>query len=253
MSKRIDLEIPDEVFEIQSLNNGQKRTNAVRDFYREWIYFCYPLGDGAESNGSWIYPVQSLLFNYRDNTWAILRENITHQGTFRKSVSYTWAHPPYPTWATWQEPWNAGSSQALFPNVIAGNPQGFVYIKGEGTSESISGYISAITSTAGGFTQITSYNHCVNSGANADDPTGDYLSFGGPSIGLVTSTIDANNFVVDILSSSTASITNVTPSHTSCCFINFSCSSSSTKHKYLFVGQTVSLDFWCCWDDSTEW
>ena len=205
-SQRIDLDIPDEVFEIQALNNGQNRVNAIRDFYREWVYFAYPTGDGAETNGSWVFPSQTFLFNYRDNTWAILRENFTRHGIFRKSTGYTWANPPFPTWAQWLEPWSGGSSQALFPSIIAGNPQGYVLIKGEGTGEGISGDIQAIANDGFGFTQITSANHCVNSGAQLDVPSGDYLYFQNAlgstfinlKIGLVTRTIDANNFVVDI-------------------------------------------------------
>lgn len=205
--ERIDLDIPDEVFQIQALNNGQNRVNAVRDFFREWIYFSYPTKNGVGSNGSWVYPSQSFLFNYRDNTWAILRENFTHHGTFRAINSRTWQTLPFKTWAQWREPWNAGSSTALFPNIIAGNPQGYVLIKDIGTGESISGSIAAIANDGFGNTQITSFNHCVNSGSPLDVPSGgDYLFFQSAlgstfinnQIGLVIETIDANNFVVDI-------------------------------------------------------
>lgn len=204
--QRIDIDIPDEVFTIQSLNNGVNRVNAIRDFFREWIYFAYPLGDGKESNGSWKYPAQTFMLNYRDSTWAIFRENFTKHGTFRLQAHYTWATLPFKTWATWREPWNAGSSTALFPSIIAGNPQGYVLIKGEGTGEAPSGDIAAIANDGLGFTQITSIKHCVNSGSSFQGTRGDYLYFQGAigstflnnNIGLVTRTIDANNFVVDI-------------------------------------------------------
>lgn len=207
-SMRIDLDIPDEVFEIQALNNGQNRVNAVRDFFREWIYFSYPTGNGSAARGSWKYPSQTFLFNYRDDTWGILRENFTHHGTFRKATQNNWASisRKFKTWANWREPWNSGSSQALFPSIVAGNPQGYVLIKDEGTGESVSGSIFAISNDGNGFTQITSVNHCVNSQPADQGINGDYLYFSGSTgsvylngqIGLVTRTIDADNFVLDI-------------------------------------------------------
>lgn len=207
-SKRIDLEIPDSVFQIQAANNGQKRVNAIRNFYREWIYFTYPTGNGKEAQASWKFPSSTFMFNYRDNTWAILRENYTHHGTFRKKTSYTWATLPFKTWADWREPWNAGSTTALFSNVIAGNPQGYVIIKDtEGTGEAPTGAIAALSDDGNGFTQVTSYNHCVNSQSSLLGLEGDYLYFSNAigttiintQIGLVTKVIDIDNFVVDIL------------------------------------------------------
>ena len=204
---RIDLDIPDEVFTIQALNNGQKRVNAVRDFFREWIYFSYPTGDGVATNQSYVYPCQSFLLNYRDQTWAIFRENFTHHGTFRRTTNRTWTTLPFPTWNSWTEPWSAGSTQALFPSIVAGNPQGFVLIKdAAGGGEGISGSVVGIQDDGMGFTQMTSINHCVNSGAISDIPSGDYLLFNNflnatylnGQIALVNRVIDADNFVVDI-------------------------------------------------------
>ena len=56
-SQRIDLVIPDSVFQIQALNNGAQRVNSARDFYREWIYFSYPV-----NNSSWKFPTQTFLW-----------------------------------------------------------------------------------------------------------------------------------------------------------------------------------------------
>lgn len=201
--ERIDLDIPDSVFQIQAANSGQKRVNAIRDYFREWIYFAYPV-----NNSPWKYPAQSFFLNYRDNTWAIFRENFTRHGTFRKQSKNTWKTIgiKFGSWGNWKEPWNAGSSSQLFPSIIAGNPQGFVLIKDQGTSEAPSGYISAISNDGLGFTQITSFNHCVNSQSSVQGTNGDYLLFLNSigstylnnQIGLVTNTIDADNFVVDI-------------------------------------------------------
>jgi len=196
-AERIDLDIPDDVFDIQTLNNGFERINAIRDFFREWIYFSYPVQGNSTSNK---YPAQTFLYNYRDNTWAIFYENFTAHGNYRASNYFTWATCPFLTWAQWNQPWNAGSSTAFFSSICAGNPQGFVIIKGDTTGEAPTGAISAIALATGlyaGNTQITSVNHCVN--------VGDYLyflsaigsTFLNGNIYKVIAVIDANNFVVD--------------------------------------------------------
>jgi hypothetical protein len=173
-SQRVDLDIPDSVFQIQSLNNGMQRVNAIRDFFKEWIYFSYPV-----NNSKWKFPTQTFLFNYRDNTWGILYENFTTHGNYRAQNKRSWQTLPFQTWNQWREPWNSGSGSALFTQIIAGNPQGFVLIKGQGTGEAPSGTISAISNNSGS-TQITSKNHCVN--------VNDYLYLQN-AIGILSSTI----------------------------------------------------------------
>lgn len=200
--QRVDLEIPNEIFQIQAQNNGAQRVNAVRDFFREWIYFTYPY-----STSQWKFPTQSLLFNYRDNTWAIQYENFTSQGLYRKRTKYSWKNIPFkPTWKEWREAWNSAATSVQFPSVVGGNPQGYVLIKGEGTGEGSSGTIKAITSTPNGLTRITSTNHCVTS-ANTYTNTGDYLYIQGclgttsinQQVVKVIATPDADTFDVDFI------------------------------------------------------
>lgn len=191
-SQRVDLDIPDSVFQIQNLNSGILRVNAIRDFFREWIYFSYPV-----NISKWKFPTQSFLFNYRDNTWGILYENFTAHGTYRIQNKKTWATTGFKSWNTWNEAWNSGNTSPLIPSIVGGNPQGYVIIKDKGTGEGISGTIAALASSSG-LCQITCYNHCVK--AN------DYLYFSGSIgntslnglIGKVISTADANTFVVDV-------------------------------------------------------
>lgn len=191
-TRRIDLQIPDQIFEIQDASSGVQRVNSVRDFQKEWIYFSYP-----PSNSSWRFPTQTLLYNYRDNTWAIFYENFTAHGSYRKQTGYTWATLPYRSWNEWVEPWNSGSTIALYPSIVGGTPQGYVLQKGQGTGEGQSGSIEAISNNLGN-TQITSYNHCV--------AVGDYLYFNdcigntvlNMKIQQVIQIVDENNFVIDI-------------------------------------------------------
>ena len=205
---RIDLDIPDQAFQIQSTNYGVNRINSARDFYREWIYFSYQPEDQPSTC---LFPTQTFFFNYRDNTWALFYENFTAHGSFWRNASLTWATLPYLNWTEWTEPWNSAEDIALVPVVVAGTPQGFVIQKAEGTGEAPTGYITnavAYTPSTPNLTKITSINHCVQSGADRDVgiSVGDYLYFTSAlgitglngMIGQVMLVIDANNFVVDI-------------------------------------------------------
>lgn len=200
-SQRVDLDIPDQIFNIQAQNNGMLRVNAVRDFLREWVYFTYPVFGSL-----WKFPTQTFLFNYRDNTWAILYENFTAQGTYRAINKKTWLTTGYASWNVWREAWNSGANSPQFPSIIGGNPQGYVLIKGQGTGEAPSGDIQAMQNDGNGNTQITSTNHCVTH-SNPGTADGDFLLLQGiigtnsslnGQIGKVISTVDANTFVVDL-------------------------------------------------------
>jgi hypothetical protein len=168
------------------------RISSARDFYHEWVYFTF-----VPNTSQWSFPTQTLQYNYREDSWAVHYENFTAHGTYRAESSYTWSTIPFTTWNTWNEAWNSATLTSLFPSVVAGNPQGFVVIKGQGTGEAPTGSVSAIANASGLF-QITSTNHCVN--------VGDYLLFLGfignttlnNQIGRVDSIVDGNNFVIDI-------------------------------------------------------
>jgi len=154
---RIDLAIPDQVFQINLKNNGTERMCAQRDFINEWIYFTYP---GNQSSS--IFPNQTLQFNYRDNSWAIFDESFTCYGSFRPStVSFTWGNigNHYPTWNEWNVPWNAGATTLFQPQVVAGNQQGYIFIRDQGTTEpkslNVNFYFSAT------ITNATQANPCV--------------------------------------------------------------------------------------------
>lgn len=200
-AQRIDLDIPDAVFQIQKNNNGAQRVSAIRDYINEWIYFCYPV-----DNSEWRFPTQTFFFNYRDNTWGVFYENFTCHGNYRANDTVTWSTLPYNTWGEWTDPWNTGTETEYEIQVIAGTPQGYVIVKGVGTGEALSGYISALSNDGNGNTQITSYNHCLTSN-NPSTFTTDFIYIEG-CLGTNASTInnavysvirviDENNFVVE--------------------------------------------------------
>jgi hypothetical protein len=156
-SERVDLEIPDQIFEFSLQNNGTQRVTAQRDFINEWAYFTYLTN---ESNSSiYIYPNQTLQFNYRDNSWGIFNETYTTYGQFRRATGQTWATLPYSSWAVWDDPWNAGTSTLFQPQVIAGNQQGFILFREVGTNEGTSLYIQSFSGNL-----VTAPDHGLNDG-----------------------------------------------------------------------------------------
>lgn len=179
-AERIDLQIPDQVFELNLQQNGFSRLCAQRDFTNEWVYFTYPSNETA-----YTYPNQTLLYNYRDQSWAIFNEAYTTYGQFRKKTGLTWATvgTVYPTWSSWNAPWNSSSTTLLQPQVIGGNQQGFVMVREDGaTSEGTSLYIQSISGST-----ITSPDHTLNDG--------DYIVISG-CIGTIGSVVNGNIYSI---------------------------------------------------------
>lgn len=158
-SKRIDLDIPDQIFELSLPSNGAQRVSAQRDYINEWVYFSYR--SNASNVNIYQYPTQTLFYNYRDGTWALFNETYTTYGLFRRKTGFTWQTigQTYSTWNNWTDPWNAGSSTLLQPEVVAGNQQGFVVTRGIGTSEATSLYIEGFSGDV-----VTSPDHCLSNG-----------------------------------------------------------------------------------------
>lgn len=154
--KRIDLEIPDQVFEIILTNNGTERVCSQRDFINEWIYFTYVSNDDDED---YVFPDQTLQFNYRDNSWAIFNESYTNYGQFRPSSGLTWNTVDFDSWNAWTDPWDAGQTILRQPQIIGGNQQGFILFRAVGTNEGNSLAIQNISGST-----ITSPNHGLNEG-----------------------------------------------------------------------------------------
>ena len=190
-TKRFDLDIPDQVFEIQLADNGTERFTAQRDFINEWVYFTYTTN--LDSTVLSKFPNQTLQYNYRDDSWAIFNESYTTYGQFRISSGRTWLTIKTP-WNAWTDPWNSGSGTLLQPKVIGGNQQGFILFRDEGTSEEESLEIQAISGST-----ITSPNHGLN--------VNDYIIISG-AIGTnvnlinnlifsIATIIDANNFTLN--------------------------------------------------------
>lgn len=187
-AERFDLDIPDQVFETSLISNGNERMCAVRDFINEWVYFTYPVNNELASP----FPDQTLLYNYRDQSWAIFNESYTAYGVFRRQTGQTWATIGnfHPTWRQWNVPWNAGSSTLLQQEVIAGNQQGFVFFRdSDGTEEAKSLYIQSFSNST-----VTSPDHGLNAG--------DYIVISG-ALGTIGSQVNGKIFSVSLVTQNT--------------------------------------------------
>ncbi len=184
--QRFDLDIPDQVFQIQLIANGAERVTAQRDFVNEWIYFTYPKNDPSVQV-THKFPNQTLFYNYRDNSFGIFNEAFTTYGQFRKQTGFTWSNigDTYGSWEEWNDPWNSGTSTLLQTEVIAGNQQGFIVFRADGTGETESLYIESVLANT-----VTSPNHCLDEG--------DYITFSG-ALGTVSTQINGKIFSVSAL------------------------------------------------------
>ena len=89
----------------------------------------------------------------------------------------------YPTWASWNAPWDSSSTNLLQPQVVAGNQQGFVLFREDGsTNEGNSLYIRSISGNT-----ITSPDHTLNDG--------DYIVISG-ALGTIGPEINGNIYSI---------------------------------------------------------
>lgn len=177
-AQRMDLSIPDQIFKINFLNNGYQRVVSGRDYVNEWLYITYP-----NNQVPWRFPNQSLVYNYRDDSWAINNETYTAYGEFYAINGDTWASIQEP-WGGYDVNWNASVPAIGNSELVGGNQQGFLLLRKNETNEGASLYVQNINTTTGA---ITSPDHCLN----LTDPysgAGNYVMFQG----VLGTVVDAN-------------------------------------------------------------
>lgn len=166
---RIDLDIPEQVFEIANVQSGPERVWGLRNFDKELVYWCYTdTQNQLEGTFTRKFPNRVLLYNYRNNTWAIFRDNVTAFGTFQlpSDLVVTWDSLEI-TWDDTDVTWDDSSTAELYSLSVSGNQQGFIeeYATSEvSNEESLS--VSGVTLTAGPPTtvQLTINNHNLETG-----------------------------------------------------------------------------------------
>src|SRR5690606_21868932 len=83
--QRIDLDIPDLVFSFRNTDNGHKRVWGIRDYQKELVFWCYP---ASQANRK--FPTNSLVYNYRNNTYSIFRNTVTAFGYLGSQSGISW-------------------------------------------------------------------------------------------------------------------------------------------------------------------
>lgn len=127
---RIDQKIPDEVFQIQNINDGVKRVSGIRDYNAQLAYWSYPIRideDGDSVTYDLTFPNQVLVYNYLDGSWSEFDDCFTCFGYWQKFADITWAQLPV-SWQSKQAAWNSAVLQGRYPDVIGGNQRGFVLV-----------------------------------------------------------------------------------------------------------------------------
>ncbi len=132
---RIDENIPETAFSMQisspiANTNNQNFVHGIRDFEKELVYWNYIdsslISPWVNTATQPIFPNSVLLYNYRNNTWAIFRDNVTCFGIAQFSTGVTWNSFT----AIWDFDisWDGQDAQADTLFVVSGNQQGFVHI-----------------------------------------------------------------------------------------------------------------------------
>jgi hypothetical protein len=190
---RIDEAIPDLSFDINNDNGGVKRVYGIRDYGQQAAYWSYP--NSAQNP---IFPNRVLAYNYISSNFFIYEDSFTTFGYYQPTSDLTWATLPYPTWEAWTDPWNSGTAQAGYPDVVAGNQTGGVVVIDTGTWNDFAYAIANIS----GSTLIT-----VNV-PNHNLESGQFVRFSGivSTNTAITNFLNGPIYQVNVLTANTFSI-----------------------------------------------
>jgi hypothetical protein len=163
-SNRIDIKIPDLVFEFNNDNNGTERVHGIRDFIKRLAYWTYPYApDDQQFPVENYFPNKRLVYNYENDSWAIFDDSYTALGNFQPALPAKWNDTPSPSWESYNNSWIA--RPALIPFLVGGNQQGYVELLDQKVQNDVSLYISNITGNSTTPTVIKSINHNLLNGA----------------------------------------------------------------------------------------
>lgn len=154
---RVDEAIPDLVFSMLNKLAGPERVHGIRDFRRELVFWCY--NDATISSATQYFPNTVLVYNYKNQSFAQFRDNITVFGNLQPATSTTWDS----TNVYWEDEditWDTVSSIAEFNKITAGNAAGYVHYYGYQTPDDAQNFITAIDLTTTPI-KITVPNHNI--------------------------------------------------------------------------------------------
>jgi hypothetical protein len=189
--ERIDENIPDEVFQIHNRgSDGPLRVHGIRDFYERLVYWTFP-----DASTSATYPDRLLVFNYHNKTWAIFTDGFTAFGEYQRFNDITWADLTETTWEAANFSWVTAKLQSQFPNIIAGNQQGFVEVLFQKESNDESLFIKDVT--AGTPVSLEVPNHGLTSDTGSDSIPTVYIKIK-DIVGEGSSELNDRIFAVDV-------------------------------------------------------
>jgi hypothetical protein len=122
---RIDDQIPETVFGFEIMADDPNFVHGVRDYEKELVYWNYLETNNQAMTQS--YPNMTLLFNYKNNTWAQFRDTITCFGTTQFQFGITWDSLTT-FWSNESITWDSPDDQNDTIYVCAGNQQGYVFV-----------------------------------------------------------------------------------------------------------------------------
>lgn len=201
--ERIDEKIPDYVFDIKVKNNESKRICGVRDFEIEMVYWAVPIENASAFQK---FNNQVLVYNYKNNSWALNDDCFTAFGYLEQSSDITWASSAPATWAsTGGATWVSGFENAQQRQILAGTPSGFVLIIDSDNSSgarnapamSVTNVVIPSATYGDPFIDIVSINH--NFLANEYVAIENVLASGitaTNTIYQVYAVLDANTFII---------------------------------------------------------
>ena len=152
--ERIDLQIPDLIFYFKNDSAGKSRVQGIRNFQKEIVYWSW-VDSSLQGATTWKFPNKTLLFNYRNNTYAIFRDNVTAFGIYQSPVGTTWDRTDV-FWDDGDISWDGENPE--FENIASGNQQGYIHYYASSTIDEPSLFISAFT-TGTETVEITVPNH----------------------------------------------------------------------------------------------
>jgi len=190
-SERIDIKIPDLVFQFSNTGNNVIRVHGLRDYFNRLAYWTYPYNPSSEK-----FPDRRLVYNYENDSWAIFTDSYTCLGPYQAVITRIWEDQEQ-TWEESDFPWY--DSPSLFPANVGGNQQGYVMILDNQTVNQPSLTINGITGNVTTATNIRSVNHNLVDGniiSISNIPTGTpFASSLNDNVFMVEVT-DADNFLL---------------------------------------------------------
>lgn len=166
--ERIDTKIPDIVFSLKNLTHGPERVYGVRDYERELVYWSYR--DGVASDDDGVFPNRVLLYNYRNDTWAQFRDNITCFGILNSPRGISWDRTDV-FWDDYTVTWDDPYLPTKAPVVITGNQQGYVHLYQTQSLNDPSLSITAVDLTTDPI-RLTVINHNFGNSDTPNEGTG---------------------------------------------------------------------------------